>query len=130
VARLASQTKGEVATLAEKVDADREAVAALEAEARAQGVGISLSREELLASLAEINQELAQPLTAASAIVEVLGKGNLGELTDAQQDALDVASQGMARLEKLVSYLSSISGDPETLTPDRAILDDAYAEQE
>ncbi len=130
VARLVSETKGEAETLAEKVDADRETVAQLEAEARAKGIGLSLSREELLSSLAEINQELAQPLTAATTVIDVLEQGKLGAVSDAQQDVLHVASDGMKRLAKLVAYLHTISGIPEDLSPDREILGDAYADGE
>ncbi len=127
VARLTTETKREAVTLVDKVDADRETVAILEAEARANGIGISLSRDELLSSLAEINQELTQPLTAASAVVDLLENGHLGDVSMAQKDALGVASRGMVRLGKLISYLSTISGAPEALEPDRTILDDAYA---
>ena len=130
VANLVSETKGQVGTLAEKVDADREMVAQLEAEARAQGVGLSLSREELLSSLAEINQELAQPLTATTAVIDVLEEGKLGAVTEAQRDVLSVASEGMKRLSKLVGYLQTISGMPDELEPDREILDDAYSSDE
>ena len=126
VARLTTETKGQADTLAGKVDSDRETVAQLEAEARARGIGLSLSREELLASLAEINQELAQPLTSALAVIDVLEKGKLGAVTQAQKDVLCVASDGMKRLGKLVAYLTIISGVPETLSPDREVLDDAY----
>ncbi len=128
VARLVTETQGQADTLAEKVDSDRQTVAQLEAEARARGIGLNLSRDELLASLAEINQELAQPLTAASAVIDVLEEGKLGAVTEAQHDVLHVASDGMKRLGKLVAYLSTISGMPEALSPDREILDDAYGE--
>jgi signal transduction histidine kinase len=126
VVRLASQTTGRVDSLAEKVDNDRETVAQMEADARAQGVGLSLSREELLANFAEINQELAQPLTATSAVIDMLGGGQLGEVSEAQRDVLKVASDGMDRLAKLVSYLTRISGVPEDLSPDESILNDVY----
>ena len=126
VRQLSLDTTQHVDSLAEKVDADREAVATLEAEARLRGVGPNLSRAGLLASMAEINQELAQPLTAAAAVIDVLESGSLGAVTDAQRDVLAVASQGMARLGNLVGYLSKISGIPEGLSPDRAILDDVY----
>ncbi|MBT3192900.1 MAG: hypothetical protein HN341_10130 [Verrucomicrobia bacterium] len=128
VLQLTSQTTQRVDTLAEKVDADRETVAHLENEARARGVGPNLSRDELLGSLAEINQELAQPLSAASAVIDILGGGKLGAVTEAQREVLDVASQGMERLGKLVEYLNKISGMPDGLSPDREILDGAYGE--
>jgi hypothetical protein len=123
---LSSQTTQHVDDLAERVDADRETVATLEEDARARGVGPNLSRDELLASLAEINQELAQPLSAASAVIELLGSGKLGDVTDAQRDVLAVAFDGTTRLGQLVEYLNKISGLPENFSPDHEILDAAY----
>jgi hypothetical protein len=129
VARASTRTHEHADTLVEKVDADREAVSLLEEGARAQGIGLELSREELLANLAEINQELAQPLSAASAVVDMLAMGKLGELPQGQRDVLAVAAEGMDRLQKLTQYLSRISGLPEDLTPDRKVLDEAYGAQ-
>ncbi len=126
VQRISAETTEHVDSLADKVDADRETVSHIEEEARAHGIGLSLSRDELLASLSEINQELAQPLTAATAVIDMLGGGTLGDVSDAQRDVLAVASEGMNRLGELVAYLTRISGVPDTLSPDRQILDDAY----
>ena len=130
VVRLASQTTGHVDTLAGKVDADRDVVAKLEADARSHGLGLKLSREELLGNLAEINQELAQPLTATSAVIDMLAGGQLGAVSDAQRDVLKVASEGMERLEGLIKYLTRISGMPSDLSPDRQVLNDAYGVSE
>jgi signal transduction histidine kinase len=126
VASLAARAQGHADTLADKVDADRDTVAKLEADARAHGIGIELSREELLGSLAEINQEITQPLSVASAVVQMLSNGTLGDVPDAQKDILKVATDGMERLDKLVKYLGRISGMPQNLSPDFSIINEAY----
>jgi hypothetical protein len=59
-------------------------------------------------------------------VIDMFESGSLGAVTDAQRDVLAVASQSMARLGNLVGYLSKLSGIPEGLSPDRAILDDVY----
>jgi signal transduction histidine kinase len=104
------------------VDADRDAVAALEQEARDRGVGLQLSREELLKSLAEINQELVQPLTVSSALLQMLKAGTAGTLSDAQRELVQTASEGMDRLERLIAYLQRISGFPVDISPDAGLL--------
>jgi hypothetical protein len=126
VARIASEAKGHITTLAGKVDADRKTIAQVERDARASGIGLNLSRDELLASLAEINQELAQSLTVVSSVTDILAGEKMGAVTDAQRDVLSVAAQGVERIQKLVSYLNNLSGFPEQLSPDRALLDEAY----
>jgi signal transduction histidine kinase len=126
VSRMMSQTGGQISRLADKVDADREVIAQVEQDARESGIGLNLSREELLESLAEINQELAQSLTVVSSVTDILCSEKIGSLTPAQKDVLEVASSGVAKINKLVSYLGNISGVPEQLTPDRALLDEAY----
>lgn len=126
VESLIQHTQGEAASLAQRVDADRDTVAELEQHARESGVGLNLSREELLGSLAEINQELVQPLTTASAMLQMLSSGRLGDLSDGQRDVLNVVGEGMDRLEKLIAYLQRISGFPVELSPDQAVLSEAY----
>jgi hypothetical protein len=119
---LIRRTKGQASTLAQRVDADRDAVAALEQEARDRGVGLQLSREELLKSLAEINQELVQPLTVSSALLQMLKAGTAGTLSDAQRELVQTASEGMDRLERLIAYLQRISGFPVDISPDAGLL--------
>ena len=126
VARIASEAKGHITTLAGKVDADRETIARVERDARASGIGLNLSRDELLESLAEINQELAQSLTVVSSVTDILVGEKMGAVTDAQRDILNVAAQGVEKIQKLVSYLNNLSGFPEQLSPDRNLLDEAY----
>ena len=124
--RIASRVEGDISTLAGKVDADRETIAMVEHDARTSGIGLNLSRDELLDSLAEINQELMQALTVVSSVTDVLVSEKMGAMTGAQHDVLRVAAEGVGRIQKLISYLNILSGFPETLSPDRNLLDEAY----
>ncbi len=119
-------TTGQATTLVGKVDSDRETIAQVEKDARAQGVGLNLSREELLENLAEINQELSQSLTVVSSVAEMLTNENIGTMNKAQQDILKVATDGIDKINKLVAYLGNLSGVPSSLFPDKEILDEAY----
>jgi DNA repair exonuclease SbcCD ATPase subunit len=126
VESLIQHTHGKASSLAQRVDADRSTVAEIEQHARDSGIGLQLSRKELLGSLAEINQELVQPLTTSSAMLQMLAAGKMGDLNDSQRDVLKVATEGMERLEKLIAYLQRISGFPVELCPDHALLSDVY----
>lgn len=131
VEQLIHRTKGEASSLAKHVEADKGTIAKIENEARAQGIGLELSREELLQSLAEINQELVQPLTTSSALLQLLSSGKtIPELSDSQREILSTAVEGMERLEHLVGYLQRISGLPTTLSPDQELLSDVYGKEE
>ncbi len=123
---LIQHTQGQASSLVQRVDADRGTVAELEQRARDSGMGLQLSREELLGSLAEINQELVQPLTTSSAMLQMLAGGRMGELNAGQQEVLKTVTEGMDRLEKLIAYLQRISGFPMELSPDQVILSEAY----
>ncbi len=115
-------------SLVEKVHADRMQIAKLEEAARESGAPIHLSREELLESLAEINQELAQPLTVSTALVELLSSGRLGEVDEKQRKVFDLATSSLQRLEMVVKYLQRLSGTPIRLTPNKTLLDEVYRE--
>lgn len=127
---LVQGTRNRAGTLVEKVSADRLKVAELEQKARESGSHLHLSREELLASLAEINQELAQPLTVSSALLELLSSGRLGTIEEKQQELVDVATSSLARLEVVVKYLQRLSGMPIALSPDHALLSEVYSPEE
>lgn len=126
VESLIRHTQGQATSLAQRVEADRGKVAEIEQHARDSGVGLQLSREELLGSLAEINQELVQPLTTSSVMLQMLSTGKMGALSDSQRDVLRTATEGMDRLEKLIAYLQRISGFPVELCPDQSLLSEVY----
>jgi signal transduction histidine kinase len=71
-----------------------------------------MSRPELLASLAEVAQELMQPLTAIKTSVEMLLHGYVGDVSEEQQDLLELASNSGEHLQFLMDMLINIVGCP------------------
>jgi hypothetical protein len=71
-----------------------------------------MSRSELLASLAEVAQELMQPLTAINASLEMMLHGYVGEISEDQQDLLTLASNSGEHLKYLMDMLIEIVGCP------------------
>jgi len=76
------------------------------------GQGKEMSRKELLSSIAEISQELMQPLTAISASVEMMIGGYVGEVTLDQRDMLGIANNSSTHLTFLMKELIAIVGCP------------------
>ncbi|MEE9367337.1 MAG: hypothetical protein V3V05_00580 [Pontiella sp.] len=77
------------------------------------GHGRHMSREELLAALAEVAQELMQPLTAINASLEMMLHGYVGDVTSEQKDLLGLASNSGEHLKFLMNMLVDIVGCPE-----------------
>ncbi|MEI8243584.1 MAG: histidine kinase dimerization/phospho-acceptor domain-containing protein [bacterium] len=123
---MTSDSERQITTFAGQVNADRKTIADIETAARRRGIGLQLTRSELITRYAEISQEIAQPLTVSSGVIELLNSGHAGELSAAQRELLAMAAESVERVNRLVSHLQQISGMPETLTPDAAILKDAY----
>lgn len=86
----------------------------------------SLSRAEILTILAEIAQEISQPLTIICATAAMLSSSRTGSLTEVQAELLEMITESGARMEKLVASLARMAGTPEQLQPDQAILSAAY----
>ncbi len=76
------------------------------------GQGKEMSRKELLSSIAEISQELMQPLTAISASLEMMIGGYVGKVTQEQHDMLHIASHSGSHLTFLMKELIAIVGCP------------------
>jgi hypothetical protein len=89
--------------------------------------GVELTRRELLELLAEIGQELSQPLTVVTTTIDMLKARRAGVLTEAQVDLLAMAADSSAHLAHLVDCLIKIAGHPESIHPDHAILGALYA---
>ena len=82
----------------------------------------TLSRKELMIFLAEIGQELSQPLTVVTASIDMLLAEKGGTLTGMQNDLLAMAADSSRRLAHLVDCIIRIGGNPDSLKPDLAIL--------
>jgi len=123
---LAVDSDRQVSALANQVNEDRQAIASIESAARRRGIGLKLTRAELVQRYAELNQEIMQPLTVSTGVIGMLHSGCAGTLNEAQLELLKMASESVARVNQLVGYMNRISGLPETYTPDMAAIADTY----
>ena len=76
------------------------------------GHGRNMTQDELLASLAEVAQELMQPLTAITASLEMMMHGFVGEISHDQRDLLGLAANSGEHLQYLMKELIDIVGCP------------------
>jgi hypothetical protein len=76
------------------------------------GQAKAMDRKELLSSIAEIAQELMQPLTAINASVEMMLCGYVGEVTPEQHILLNLANNSGEHLKFLMNEMIFIVGCP------------------
>lgn len=126
LAEVTRESERHIAALADQVDADRQTIASIESAAQRRGLGIRLTRAELVERYAELNQEIVQPLTVSTGVIDMLGSGKAGPLTPSQRDMLRLAAESVERVNQLVAYMRRIAGLPDSLTPDTAIIADSY----
>ncbi|MDX9866473.1 MAG: hypothetical protein RBT78_00980 [Kiritimatiellia bacterium] len=115
-----------ISSLANQVDDDRQTIASIESAARRRGIGLKLTRAELIERYAELNQEIVQPLTVSTGVIGMLQSERAGVLTSSQRDLLKMAEESVGRVNQLVAYMSRISGLPESYTPDSQIISESY----
>jgi signal transduction histidine kinase len=102
-------------------------VRTLPAQAKPQEVEAQArARRHIITTLAEIVQELRQPLSVIHGSIEMLYAGHLGVVPASQREMLELALQSSRRLGAIVDTLSVISGMPATLHPDAQVLDVVY----
>lgn len=106
-----------VQLLAADLAADRPAVGRLEAEAVRRGVTLRQTRDALLARLAELHQELLQPLTVASGVLESMISGSLGPVSLPQQSMLQLAFESIGAVSDLAAHVTELVGYPAGLRP-------------
>lgn len=121
-----ADSKRNIADLADQVDEDSKTIASIESAARRRGIGLKLTRGELIERYAELNQEIVQPLTVSSGVIDMLNVGKGGPLTDAQRDMLRLAAESVDRVNQLVAYMHRIAGLPTSYTPDNGVISDSY----
>lgn len=112
---LAAHTEEKINTLRDKASADKE-----------DGKSPSLSRKELLEMLAEIAQELTQPVTVINGTLDMLLGQRSGPITPMQSELLTLASESSTQLGHLVSCLMKVAGTPTSLHPDHDMLQAVY----
>jgi hypothetical protein len=117
------RTAGRIRFLTDELQVDESAVAALEDAARAQGQAVRITRRQLLEMLAEIAQELCQPLSVVQCSLDMVSSRMLGEVSDSQMEMLKLALESVTRLQGLVEGLRTVAGVPQSLTPDPGVLD-------
>jgi hypothetical protein len=80
----------------------------------------------ITAAVAEICQELRQPLAVVNCTIDIVVGGKLGPLDPVQRETLRMAMDCCQRLALLVSKLETISGMPSSLTPDQELIQSLY----
>ena len=118
----ADGTARRIGALSRQIEADRAAVESLEAASRRRGMGPQVTRRELLARLAELNQEVVQPLTVSTGAIDLIRSGKGGDLTEEQKTLLHLAAESLDRLRQIVESIGRLSGLPEGLAPDAEFL--------
>ena len=129
VKTLVQKTKVKIQGLIENLSADREAAEAAEQLAVRDGKGLKVSRKRLFEVLAEIGQELCQPLAVINCSIEMIAAGSLGEVTESQKGMLSLAIESSQKLKVLIDNLIEISGVPETKAPDAGIQAALYRDK-
>jgi len=119
-------SKENIADLLDQPYERREAVAGIKKSGRTP-YKTQFSRKEFMARLAELTQELAQPLTVTNSVIELLRNGHAGSITEAQTNFLDLALESVDRVNQLIKYMHTLSGEPESYTPDAKIVGETYA---
>ena len=76
-----------------------------------------LTRQQLQSLMAELGQQLRQPLTVVNSGVEMILSGHFGKIPEAQLQIVQLISDSAAELDTLVGRLIEIAGIPESLTP-------------
>lgn len=126
LADMAAGSQRGISALASEVEEDSKTIASIESAAKRRGIGLKLTRRELLRRYAELNQEIVQPLTVSSGVIDLLHSGQAGVMSESQRELLKMASESMDRVNQLVTYLNRVSGLPESLTPDVGLIADTY----
>jgi len=117
VTAVADETDGRIENLVDRVQADSARLAG-EPEAEPE-----MPRDKLIETMAEIVQELCQPVSVINCSIGMVLSRNLGEVAKAQHEALELACVSSERLNRMIARLSKISGVPASLAPDKSIQD-------
>lgn len=126
LSEMAAGSRRDIAVLADDVNEDSKTIASIESAARRRGIGLKLTRRELVQRYAELNQEIAQPLTVSTGVIDLLQSGKSGPLNESQRQLLHMASESVERVNQLVAFLNRISGVPDSLTPDAGLIGESY----
>ncbi|MDA0989629.1 MAG: hypothetical protein O3A51_02615 [Verrucomicrobia bacterium] len=109
--------------MADDLRADAEASEQAEALAREHGIGLRMPRHKILDMLAELNQELCQPLSVINCSMDMILNGMLGAIPDNQKEILNLIAESTGRLQGLIGGLEKVAGVPAGMSPDRNMID-------
>jgi hypothetical protein len=85
-----------------------------------------MTRGRLITILAEVVQELCQPLSAITCSIDMITSRTLGDISQPQADMLNLAYDSAGKIRTLVDNLEKIAGLPTTLSPDEEIQKALY----
>ncbi|MEI6971797.1 MAG: hypothetical protein WCL44_09800 [bacterium] len=129
MAAMVEGTERKIHTLVDAVSADISKVELNGKLAEVEDGPHKLTRKQMVVMLAEIVQEICQPLAVIRCSIEMLRITRLGEVSQAQKNMLDLAHHGIERIGTLARSLKRISGMPAGLEPDRGITDQFYVKK-
>jgi len=116
------ETSAKIRHIAREVEADEEAIEKVEELAKKQGIGLRLSRKKLLEMLAEVVQELSQPLAVIGCSIEMVVSQRLGDIPETQLNMLTLISESAEKARELIEGMQGLVGVPDTMSPDRELL--------
>jgi hypothetical protein len=126
VATLADGTEKKIHALVDAVTTEIGKIGVTEDVADKDAVSPKMSRRQMVVLLAEIVQEICQPLAVIKCSLEMVQMERLGQVTSAQKNMLDLAAQGILRIGALAKSLERISGMPTDLEPNSVIQESLY----
>ncbi len=83
-----------------------------------------LTRQQLQSLMAELGQQLRQPLTVISGGISMILSGHFGDIPNSQRQLIGLISDSAAELDTLITRLIEIAGIPESLTPGEFAMPD------
>jgi hypothetical protein len=126
VQRLVAKTKLKIEKLVQTARIDTPVVEEAERHVVKSGRRLEMPRRKLFETLAEIAQEICQPLAVIQCSLEMMAAGGLGPVSDGQSDMLKLSVESADKLKVLTDNLMSLSGLPSTLSPDAKIQEALY----
>jgi hypothetical protein len=87
---------------------------------------LDFRHSEYMSRFAELTQEIVQPLTITNSVIELLGKGQAGPLTETQMEFINLALESVDRVNQLIKYMHTLYGEPDSYIPDAGIIQETY----
>ncbi|MCK5849648.1 MAG: hypothetical protein KAH23_01940 [Kiritimatiellae bacterium] len=86
----------------------------------------TMTKRRMLQVLAEIVQELFQPLSVVNCTLDMIVSKALGDVADTQIDMLKLARESTEKIQMLIDALNKISGVPDSESPDAEMIKTFY----